>query len=384
MFVLNKLISKYSRIKKLDGLDIGICLHITKETSVLVMGLKEAGAKVSLCSANPRSTKKEIKEFLIDSDIKVFTERNDDLESFYMNMNRVLDSKPQVITDDGGELHKKAIFRGDQIDGGTEETTSGINRLKSLNKIPYPIIAVNDSATKQLLDNKFGTGQSTIEGIIKTTGVLLASKRIVVCGYGAVGKGVARCARGMGAKVTITEINPFRALEAYFDGYEVAQLDKLLPQNDIFITCTGQINVIGKKHFKFLKDGVILCNAGHFDVEIDVKSLDDLDPHHYDPLENVTCYHLGKDNLKKKVNLLSGGRVVNLVSAEGNSPEVMDISFANQFLSIIYVSEFKNRLPKKVLNPPFRIQQQISRLTLESFGLDIDLMTQEQKGYYKI
>ena len=384
MFVLNKIISKYSRNKKLDGLDIGICLHITKETSVLVMGLKEAGAIVSLCSANPRSTKKEIKDFLIDSDIKVFTEHNDDLKSFYTNMDRVLDSKPQIITDDGGELHKKAIFRGDQIDGGTEETTSGINRLKSLDKIPYPIIAVNDSTTKQLLDNKFGTGQSTIEGIIKTTGVLLASKRIVVCGYGAVGKGVSRCARGMGAKVTITEINPIRALEAYFDGYEVAQLDKLLPHNDIFITCTGQINVIGKKHFKYLKDGVILCNAGHFDVEIDVKSLDDLDPHHYDPLESVTCYHLGKGKLKKKVNLLSGGRVVNLVSAEGNSPEVMDISFANQFLSIIYVSEFKNRLPKKVLNPPFRIQQQIARLTLESFGLDIDLLTQEQKGYYKI
>lgn len=381
MPVLSKLLKKYSQTNSLAGLDIGVCLHITKETSVLILGLKDTGATISLCSANPLSTKTEIKDFLENSGVSVFAEKNENLNSFYSNMDRVLDTKPHIIIDDGGELHKKAIRRKDPIHGGTEETTSGVNRLRALSTIPYPVIAVNQSSTKYLFDNKFGTGQSIIESIIQTTSILIASKRIVVCGYGWVGKGVSRFARGMGAKVSVTETNPLRAMEAYLDGFEVAKLDKLLSQNDIFITCTGQVNVIGEQHFEYLKDGAILCNAGHFDVEIDVKALDTLDPDYYEPIQNVTCYKIGNGQ-KKKISLLTRGRVVNLVSSEGNSPQVMDISFANQFLSIIYLFKFMDKLPKRVLLPPNKIQNQISRLALEAFGLDIDNPTIEQKKYF--
>lgn len=383
MPILRKLVQKYSQNNTLKGLDIGVCLHITKETSVLIMGLKKAGANISLCSANPLSTKTEVRDFLKESGIRIFTDNNHKLDSFYSNMDKVLDTKPQIITDDGGELHKKAIRRKDPIRGGTEETTSGVNRLRALSDIPYPVIAVNQSITKHLFDNTFGTGQSIMESIIKTTSVLIASKRIVVCGYGWVGKGVSKYARGMGAKVSVTETNPLKAIEAYLDGFEVARLDKLLSHNDIFITCTGQINVIGRQHFDYLKDGAILCNAGHFDVEIDVKALDAIDPDAYEPVQNVTCYKIGDGLKKKKVFLLARGRVVNLIGSEGNSPQVMDLSFTNQFLSIIYLFKYMEKLPKKVLPPPNKIQNQISKLALQAFGLDIDKLTLQQKEYFK-
>lgn len=383
MPVLSKLIQKYSQVNPLKGLDIGVCLHITKETSVLILGLKESGANVSICSANPLSTKTDVKDFLKDSGICIYAENNDRLDSFYFNMDKVLDTRPQIITDDGGELHKKAIVKKYPIQGGTEETTSGVNRLRALSNMPYPIIAVNQSITKHLFDNTFGTGQSVIEAIIQTTSVLIASKRIVVCGYGWVGKGVSKFARSIGAKVSVTEIDPLKAMEAYLDGFEVAKLDKLLSNNDIFITCTGQINVIGRRDFGYLKDGSILCNAGHFDVEIDVKALEDLDPDSYEPVHGVTCYKIGEGHRRKKILLLARGRVVNLVSSEGNSPQVMDLSFANQFLSIIYLFKFMDKLPKKVLSPPSKIQNQISRLTLQAFGLDIDNLTVEQREYFK-
>jgi adenosylhomocysteinase len=347
------------------------------------MGLKETGANVSLCSANPLSTKTEVRDFLKESGIRIFTDKNYNLDSFYSNMDKVLDTKPQIIIDDGGELHKKAIRRKDPIRGGTEETTSGVNRLRALSDIPYPVIAVNQSITKHLFDNTFGTGQSIMESIIKTTSVLIASKRIVVCGYGWVGKGVSKYARGMGAKVSVTETNPLKAIEAYLDGFEVARLDKLLSHNDIFITCTGQINVIGRQHFDYLKDGAILCNAGHFDVEIDVKALDAIDPDAFEPVQNVTCYKIRDGLNKKKVFLLARGRVVNLIGSEGNSPQVMDLSFTNQFLSIIYLFKYMEKLPKKVSPPPNKIQNQISKLALQAFGLDIDNLTLQQKEYFK-
>ncbi|MEZ5370840.1 adenosylhomocysteinase [Candidatus Nitrosocosmicus sp. SS] len=383
MPILRKLVQKYSQNNTLKGLDIGVCLHITKETSVLIMGLKETGANVSLCSANPLSTKTEVRDFLKESGIRIFTDKNYNLDSFYSNMDKVLDTKPQIIIDDGGELHKKAIRRKDPIRGGTEETTSGVNRLRALSDIPYPVIAVNQSITKHLFDNTFGTGQSIMESIIKTTSVLIASKRIVVCGYGWVGKGVSKYARGMGAKVSVTETNPLKAIEAYLDGFEVARLDKLLSHNDIFITCTGQINVIGRQHFDYLKDGAILCNAGHFDVEIDVKALDAIDPDAFEPVQNVTCYKIRDGLNKKKVFLLARGRVVNLIGSEGNSPQVMDLSFTNQFLSIIYLFKYMEKLPKKVSPPPNKIQNQISKLALQAFGLDIDNLTLQQKEYFK-
>lgn len=388
MPLLSKIVKKYSKNQVLNGFNLGMCLHITKETAVLAMGLARVGAKISLCAANPLSSKKDVINYLlyIDSNINIHTNEQDDISSFYNNMEKVLDAKPQIVTDDGAELHKKAIFRKLRLVGGTEETTSGVNRLRALSNdglLSYPVIAVNESIMKQMLDNRYGTGQSTLEGIINTTGMILASKRIVVCGYGWVGKGVARCARGMGAKVTITEVEPLQALQAFFDGYEVSDLKNLLSCNDIFITCTGQKNVIGREHFSDLKDGAILCNAGHFDVEIDVKYLNRIDPHHYEPKPNVTCYYIDELTRKKRIYVITKGRVVNLVGSAGNSPEVMDISFSNQFLAILYLSKKAGKLTNKVYKPPQNLDSKLARLSLSAYGVRIDKLTTDQIDYLK-
>ncbi|MDF0679639.1 MAG: adenosylhomocysteinase [Candidatus Nitrosocosmicus sp.] len=384
MPVLDRLTRRFVCKKALQNFRLGICLHITKETSVLLMALKEAGAEVNLCPANPLSIQDSIKSFLIMNDIKIFSKKDDTLLDFYSNMEGVLDTKPHIITDDGGELHKKALCRKFNIIGGTEETTSGVNRLMAWGKeglLMYPVIAVNRSRTKFLLDNRYGTGQSTIEGILKTTGILLSSKRIVVCGYGWVGKGVARCANGMGAKVTITEVNPLKALEAYFDGFEVKPLDEVISNADIFITCTGQVNVIGQDQIEKINEGAILCNAGHFDVEIDINYLNSIDQNHFSPRMNVECYRVGEN--KRKIYLLAKGRVINLVGAEGNSPEVMGISFANQFLSIVYLSQFHEKLGNQIYNTPKKIEKKITLAALDSFGLKIDSLTPQQIDYFK-
>ena len=384
MPVLNRLTRRYISERCLENLRLGICLHITKETSVLLIALKDAGAEVNLCPANPISIQETIKSYLIKNDIKIFSKRNDTLQDFYGNMEAVLNTKPQIITDDGGELHKRALARKHIILGGTEETTSGVNRLMAWRKdglLTYPIIAVNHSRTKYLFDNRYGTGQSTIEGIMKTTGILLSSKRIVVCGYGWVGKGVARCANGMGAKVTITEVNPLKALEAYFDGFEVKPLDEVISIADIFITCTGQVNVIGQDQIEKIKQGAILCNAGHFDVEIDIKYLNSIDQNHFSPKMNVECYRVGKN--QKKIYLLTKGRVINLVGAEGNSPEVMGISFANQFLSIVHISQFHQKLNNQIYKTPKKIERKIILAAFDSFGLKIDRLTPQQNEYFE-
>jgi adenosylhomocysteinase len=384
MPILNRLVKRFVSKRNLENFKLGICLHITKETSVLLMALKEAGAEVTLCPANPLSIQEPVKFFLIKNDIKIFANKEGSRQDFYNNMERVLDTKPDILTDDGGELHKRALCRDFKIMGGTEETTSGVNRLKAWDKeglLLYPILAVNRSRTKYLFDNKYGTGQSTLEGILNTTGILLSSKRIVVCGYGWVGKGVARCAMGMGAKVTITEVNPLRALEAYFDGFDVKPLDEVVSIADVFITCTGQVNVIGQNQIEKIKEGAILCNAGHFDVEIDVNFLNSIDPDHFSPRMNVSCYRIGES--KKKIYLLGKGRVINLVGAEGNSPEVMSISFANQFLSIIYLTKFHEKLENKIYKTPKKIEKKIIWTALDTFGLKIDSLTSDQNNYFK-
>ena len=384
MPVLDRLTRRFVSKKSLQNFRLGICLHITKETSVLLMALKEAGAEVNLCPANPLSIQDPVKSFLINNDIKIFSKKDDTLLDFYSNMEGVLDTKPHIITDDGGELHKRALCRKFNVMGGTEETTSGVNRLMAWGKeglLMYPIIAVNRSRTKYLFDNRYGTGQSTIEGILKTTGILLSSKRIVICGYGWVGKGVAKCANGMGAKVTITEVNPLKALEAYFDGFEVKPLDEVISNGDIFITCTGQVNVIGQDQFEKINEGAILCNAGHFDVEIDINYLNSIDQNHFSPRMNVECYRVGEK--KKKIYLLAKGRVINLVGAEGNSPEVMSISFANQFLSIVYLSQFHEKLDNQIYNTPKKIERKIILAAMDSFGLKIDRLTPQQNDYFK-
>jgi adenosylhomocysteinase len=296
-------------------------------------------------------------------------------------METVLNQKPNIIIDDGGEFHNRAIRKKHIIFGGTEQTTSGINRLNAWNKkklITYPIIAVNQSKTKHFFDNRYGTGQSTIEGILRTTGILLAGKRIIVCGYGWVGKGISSFLKGAGAKVTVTEINAIRALEAYMDGFEVKQIDQTTSYADMYITSTGQIKVIRKEHFEKMKSGVILCNAGHFDVEIDMNYLNNSDNNPSNIKKNLKCY-----NIKgKKIYLLAEGRVINLVGADGNSPEIMAISFANQLMSIIYLSENHNNLENKIYKVPKKIETEISKLALKSFNIKIDKITPEQERYF--
>jgi len=381
MSLINNIIYKYKSKKILEKYTLGVCLHITKETSVFLWGLKHLGANIMLCPANPLSTQDHIVAFLKEKEIKVFANRKETIKSFYNNMNSVLDQKPNIIIDDGGEFHKRALQKKYKILGGTEETTSGINRLKAWYKkklITYPIIAVNQSNTKYLFDNRYGTGQSSIEGIIRSTGILLAGKYVVVCGYGWVGKGIASCLKGLGAKVTITEINPIRALEAFMDGYYVKPISETTEFGDIFITCTGQLRIIRQEHIKKMKNGAILCNAGHFDVEIDTNYLKVEDRNPIVIKKNLKCYKVNG----KKIYLLADGRVINLVCANGNSPEIMALSFANQLMSIIYLSKNYDRLENKIYNVSKRIENKISKIALQSFKLRIDKITQEQENYF--
>ena len=369
-----------NRRKPLEGVRIGFCLHVTKETSVLVMAAKEMGATVALSSANPLSVQDDIAAFLYSEGVAVYAWRDETQAEYRRCIRQVLALEPDIVTDDGGDLHYAAHagkIRG--IIGGTEETTSGVKRLGVLaksKKLRYPVIAINNARTKFLFDNRYGTGQSTLDGVLRATGMLLAGSRIVICGYGWVGKGVAARARGMGASVTVTEVDPVKALEAKMDGFAVMPLGKAAEMGDLFITCTGQTDVIRKEHFKKMKDGAILANTGHFDVEIDASFL----YRNGGPVEvnpNVERF----DIFGKRLYLLSRGRVVNLVAGEGHPPEVMALSFANQLASILYVAKNHARMEKKVHSVPEKIDDEIARSALAAMGVAIDRPTAKQKRY---
>ncbi len=381
MQIIDRIIKRYKNKNILQGFSIGICLHITKETAVLISGLKQMGANIFLCPANPLSTQEHIASLLKENGIDVYREKGKSIKTFFKNMDMVLDNKPSIIVDDGGEFHKRALKKNYNILGGTEETTSGINRLNAWHKkklIKYPIIAVNQSRTKNLFDNRYGTGQSSIDGILRTTGILLAGKRIIVCGYGWVGKGIANNAKGLGAKVTVTEIDPVLALEAFMDGFEVKPISDTTSFGDVYITCTGQLRVIRQEHIENMKNGVILCNAGHFDVEIDIDYLNNEDNHPSTIRKNLKCYKINK----KKIYLLAEGRVINLVGGEGNSPEIMALSFANQLLSILYISKNYRYLEPQVYKVPKKIEMEVGHLALKSFNIQIDNITKEQENYF--
>ena len=330
MGIINTLVNEKIEHKPLKGLRLGLSLHVTKETSVLVIAAIKLGSKVSLCSANPLSVQEDIAAFLSSKGVKVYAWKDETEREYFDNIKQVLETGPQVLTDDGSNLHIMAHNKKIQgILGGTEETTSGITRLRALEEkgmLLYPIIGVNEARTKHLFDNRYGTGQSTLMAIIKLTNVLIAGKHIVICGYGYVGKGVASRAKGLGAIVTVIEVDYLRALEAYMDGYQVRKIIEVVDKGDIFITCTGQKNVISEKHFRKMKNGAILANAGHFDNEIEVDKLFLNSKENYQIKPYLDCFHIHG----KKIFLLSKGRVVNLVGAEGNPPEVMAMSFANQ------------------------------------------------------
>jgi adenosylhomocysteinase len=383
MDIINTIISENIADKPLKGLKLGLSLHITKETSVLIIALIRLGSKVSLCSANPLSVQEDIAAFLSSKGVKVYAWKDETEKEYFNNLSRVLFDNPQILTDDGSDLHVMAHnekILG--ILGGTEETTSGVTRLKALEedaKLLYPVIGVNNANTKHLFDNRYGTGQSTLYGIIRLTNVLIAGKHIVVCGYGYVGKGVASRARGLGANVTVVEVDPVKAIEAYMEGYDVKRINQVVDRADIFITCTGQKNIITAQHFRRMKNGVILANAGHFDNEIDVKKLFVESDKNYSIKPYLECFNIHG----RKIYLLCRGRVVNLVGAEGNPPEVMAMSFANQLLSILYISRNHGKMQKKVYSVPEKIDLKIANLSLKHLGIKIDKLTQLQRKYAK-
>jgi adenosylhomocysteinase len=383
MAIIHRIVEKYKRTQPLAGLRLGFCLHITKETSVLLMAAKELGARVAACSANPLSAQDDIAAFLYSNGVSVYAWRGETKREYKQCIRDVIRFRPQIATDDGADLHLAAHSMNTKgIVGGTEETTSGVRRLNALEvdgKLGYAVIAVNSARTKYLFDNRHGTGQSTLDGILRTTAVFFPGKHVVVCGYGWVGKGVASRARGMGAIVTVTEVDPVRAIEAKMDGFQVARMSDAASGGDIFVTCTGQKHVIRSEHFKKMKDGAILANAGHFDVEIDKDALFSVGTKPAEVRPGVDMVRVGG----KKLFLLTKGRVVNLVGAEGHPPEVMALSFANQLLSILYVARNHSKMQPRVYGVPERIDAQVAKYALDAMGIKIDALTEDQRRYQK-
>lgn len=386
MPVLNLIREKFKKEKPLKDIKISCCLHVTSETAVLVDTLKAGGGKVFLCASNPLSTQDDVSASLVkDYKICVFAIKGEDKKTYYRHIRLVLRIRPNITVDDGadlvGTIHNRLLGISRNIMGGTEETTTGVIRLRSLErqkKLFYPIIAVNDAETKFLFDNRYGTGQSTVDGIMRATNKLIAGTNFTVCGYGWCGKGVAMRAKGMGAKVIVVEVDPLRALEAVMDGYQVMPISEAAKTADIFVTTTGNINVITKRHFLLMKDGVILANSGHFNVEIDVDSLKELSLKIRRTREDIDEYTL-KSN--KRIYLLGEGRLINLAAAEGHPAQVMDMSFSNQALCVEYLVKNHKRLENKVYRVPQVIDKDIACLKLKSLGIKIDNLTGEQKKY---
>jgi len=384
MPVLNQVKGRFEKQRPLKGVVIGACLHVTKETAVLVQALKAGGAEVALCGSNPLSTQDEVAAALAQLGVHVYAWRGENTEEYYWCVNKTLDHKPNVTLDDGADLigtvhSKRTEILGD-IKGGTEETTTGVVRLRAMEKdkaLKYAIIAVNDAQTKYLFDNRYGTGQSTIDGILRATSLLLAGKNFVVCGYGWCGRGLANRARGMGAQVIVTEVNPVKALEALMDGFQVMSMSQAARIGDIFVTITGNTSVIRKEHMTNMKNGAILANSGHFNVEIDIPDLEGMAKSKRTLRPNLEEYVLKNE---KKLYLLAEGRLVNLASAEGHPSEVMDMSFANQALSVEYIVK-KKKLEPRVYSVPKEIDETVASLKLKSMGTKIDTLTPKQKKY---
>jgi len=369
-----------------SGLKLAACLHISKETSVLVKSLHDLGLEVLLVAANPLSSQDEISVYLASQGITVLGRRGEEAGQYAKDISVASRSSPNLIVDDGGELHSAyAASKENSCIGGTDETTSGTTRLKALDKagkLRYPVIPVNEAMTKHVFDNKYGTGQSSVDGLFRATGLLVAGKNVVVAGFGWVGQGVAARLRGMGAKVTVTEVDPVKALEAHLDGYVVLPMMEAIANADIILTCTGQVNVLDSRHFEYLKDGALIGNLGHFDREINVKKL-------YARSRNIEQVRADVEKIElqegpKSVFLLCKGRVVNLAAAEGHPPEIMQLSFANQLLAIHYLVLHRKELSEiksKVLDFPKEIEIKVAKLALKGFDLKIDRLSPQQIRY---
>jgi len=386
MKVLSLVRERFSKEKPLKGLKVSSCLHVTSETANLVWTLKEGGADVVLCASNPLSTQDDVAASISeDLGIPTFAIKGEDNKTYYKHLNAALDHEPVVTMDDGAdlisELHKNRKDHAKKVIGGTEETTTGVIRLRNMEKdkaLLFPVIAVNDANTKHLFDNRYGTGQSTIDGILRATNMLLAGSVFVVCGYGMCGRGVAFRARGMGSHVIVTEINPLLALEANMDGFNVLPLKEAAKLGDVFVTVTGDASVLSKEHFSVMKDGAIVSNSGHFNVEIDVAALEKMSKGKRKIRDFVDEYTMSDG---RKINLLGEGRLINLAAAEGHPAAVMDMSFANQALSVEHLVKKGKSLEKKVYAVPSDIDSNVAALKLKSLGVRIDELTAEQKKY---
>ncbi len=385
MPVLASIHNNFLKRKPLKGIHISACLHVTTETANLVLALRDGGAEVALCASNPLSTQDDVASALAKEGIKVYAIKGEDRKTYYNHIIYCLENRPHITMDDGADLvstlHKKRRDLIKNVIGGTEETTTGVIMLRAMCEkgvLEYPIIAVNDAYTKYLFDNRYGTGQSTIDGIMRATNILLAGKKFVVCGYGWCGRGIATRAKGMGANVIVCEVDAIRALEAIMDGFTVKPLKEAAKEGDIFCTSTGNLNVIREEHFKLMKDGAIVANSGHFNVEINIPDLKNLSKRIRKIKDFVEEFSLKNG---KKIYLLADGRLVNLSSAEGHPSAVMDMSFSNQALSVEFLVQNSNKLEKKVYPVPQEIDSKIALLKLKSLGVSIDELTPEQKRY---
>jgi adenosylhomocysteinase len=385
MGVLTQVKDRFEKEKPLSGIRIGACLHVTTETASLMRTLAAGGAEVALCASNPLSTQDDAAAALCEDDIRVYAIKGEDNETYYRHINEVLDFHPNITMDDGCDLvtmlHKERPAQLKELVGGTEETTTGVIRLEAMAKagvLAYPIVAVNNANTKHMFDNRYGTGQSTIDGIIRATNRLLAGRALVVCGYGMCGKGVASRARGLGARVIVTEVDPLPALEAAMEGFEVMPIRDAVRVGDVFVTVTGNTSVLRGEHFEVMKDGAILANSGHFDVEIDKRALAELASEVRRIRDFVDEYRMADG---RRINLLGEGRLINLAAAEGHPAAVMDMSFANQALSVEWIVREAQNLETRVHDVPTHIDREVAKLKLAAMRMDIDQLTEEQKAY---
>ena len=386
MPVIGLIRQRFARERPLAGIRISACLHVTTETANLALCLRDGGAQIALCASNPLSTQDDVAAALVrEYGIPVFAVRGEDNATYYRHIHQALAHGPQITLDDGADLvttlHKERQELIEGVLGGTEETTTGVIRLRAMARegaLRYPIIAVNEAQTKHLFDNRYGTGQSTIDGITRATNVLWAGKTVVVAGYGWCGRGVALRARGLGAKVIVTEVDPVRALEAAMDGYQVMPMAEAAAIGDIFITLTGDVNVIDRPHLEAMKDGAILANSGHFNVEINIAALEEMSEAKRRIRPSVDEFRL-RDG--RRLYLLGEGRLINLAAAEGHPASVMDMSFANQALAVEHLATRKERLAPGVYNVPRELDEQVARLKLAAMGIRIDELTEEQRRY---
>jgi len=386
MKVLQKIQDRFTKEKPLKGITLAACLHVTAETANLMIALKAGGAKLALCASNPLSTQDDVAASLVkDFGIPTFAVKGEDNKTYYEHLNKVMDFNPHITMDDGADLvsllHSKRSKQLKDVIGSSEETTTGVIRLKAMLKdgaLKIPVVAVNDSLTKHMFDNRYGTGQSTVDGIIRATNILLAGKKVLICGYGWCGRGVANRMRGLGAHVVIAEIDPVKSLEAVMDGFMVQKIAEAIKDSDLVVTATGNKGVLSVDHFKTAKDGIIISNTGHFNVEFDYEGLKKLaksSKHLREFLEEFTLPS------GKKIYALGEGRLINLVAAEGHPPDVMDMSFANQAIAAEFLVDNKGKLEPGVYKIPDDMDQEIARLKLETMGVSFDKLTNDQKKY---